>query len=177
MNNQLKTVLDIAPIAIFFVAYKFLGLIWATGLLVAATLISLTLTYYKIKKISYVLLLTAAVVAIFGSLTIFLNDEFFIKIKPTVVNLIFAAILLGGLVKNKILLKHVLGSALAMDEKGWRILTLRYGLFFILLAGLNEFIWRNFSTDLWVDFKVFGIIGLTTLFTVLQAPVIKKYQV
>lgn len=176
MNNKLKMFLDIAPLAFFFVAYKFFGVIAATGMLTFATVVTLIITYLKTRKIAVAPLVTGIVVAIFGTLTIVLHDDFFIKIKPTLVNLIFAGLLLGGLACKKTLLKNVMESALSIDEKGWQVLTLRYGLFFVFLAGLNEFIWRNFSTDFWVNFKVFGMFSITILFTILQANFIKKHQ-
>ena len=169
--------LDIAPLAAFFVAYKLFGVVMATGLLTVFTIISLAITYTKTKKIAIAPLVTGVVVVIFGTLTVVMHDELYIKIKPTLVNLIFAAILLGGLMCKKPLIKHVLESAIALDEKGWRILSLRYGLFFMFLAGLNEFIWRNFSTDFWVNFKVFGMLTITILFTLLQTPMIKRHMV
>ena len=175
MNNKLKMVLDIAPIAIFFVAFKLFGVITATAALMVATSASLLVTYLKTKKIATAPLVTGIVIAIFGTLTIVLHDDFFIKIKPTLVNLIFASLLLGGLACKKTLLKNVMESAVSVDERGWQILTLRYGLFFVFLAGLNEVIWRNFSTDFWVNFKVFGMFSLTILFTLLQTPLIKKH--
>ena len=176
MNNKLKMFLDIAPLAIFFVAYKFFGVIAATGMLTIATVATLAITYWKTKKIAIAPLVTGVVVAIFGTLTIVLHDDFFIKIKPTLVNLIFAGLLLGGLVCKKTLLKNVMESALSLDERGWQVLTLRYGWLFVFLAGLNELIWRNFSTDFWVNFKVFGMFSLTILFTLLQTNLIKKHQ-
>jgi intracellular septation protein len=176
MNNKLKMFLDVAPLAIFFVAYKFAGVIAATGLLTASTMTSLAITYWITRKIALAPLVTGVIVAIFGTLTIVLHDDFFIKIKPTLVNLIFATLLLGGLYFKKIVLKHVMESAISLDESGWQKLSMRYGLFFVFLAGLNEVIWRNFSTDFWVNFKVFGMFSITILFTMLQTRLIKKHQ-
>jgi intracellular septation protein len=177
MNNNLKMILDILPLAIFFIAYKLLGLTFATGLLTLATALSLAITYWKTKKISLAPLVSGVIIVIFGTLAVVLHDDFFIKIKPTLVNLVFSGLLLGGLYYKKILLKHVLNSALSMDERGWWLLTRRFGLFFLFLAGLNEFIWRNFSTDFWVNFKVFGMFTITILFTILQTKLIKKHSV
>ena len=115
-------------------------------------------------------------IIIFGGLTLILADETFIKFKPTLVNSLFALILLGGLIFKRSLLKPLFGSAFQLSEEGWRILTLRWGGFFILLAFLNEVIWRNFSTDFWISFKLFGILPLTLIFAVLQTPLVIREQ-
>lgn len=175
MNPKLKIALDIGPLAVFFLAYKFAGIQPATIAIMLATFLSLGVTYWIEKKISPMPLISGVIIAIFGMLTIVLHDDKFIKMKPTMVNLIFSSILLGGLYFNKPLLKFALGSALNLSDKGWWLLSLRWGLFFLFLAGLNEFIWRNFPTDFWVNFKVFGMLTLTMLFSLLQLPLIKKY--
>ena len=179
-NDQANTAqlwLDLGPLAVFFITYKTVGLIEATGALVVATLLSLAYTYHKTGSIAPMPLVTGIMVAIFGGLTVYLNDEQFIKIKPTIVNLLFAGLLLGGLLFRKSLLKVALGSALDMRDEGWKKLSLRWGLFFIFLAGLNEVIWRQFSTDFWVNFKVFGMLSLTIIFTLAQIPLMKRYMV
>lgn len=175
MNSKLKFLLDIGPLAVFFLAYKFAGVFAATAAIMVTTIISLIVTYWIEKKIAIMPLVSGVIIAIFGTLTLMLQDEQFIKMKPTLVNLIFASILLGGIYFKKPLLKYVLESALELSDEGWRILSLRWGLFFIFLAVLNEFIWRNYPTDFWVNFKVFGMLTLTMLFTLLQIPLIKKY--
>lgn len=175
MNSKLKFLLDIGPLAIFFLAYRSAGVFVATAAIMGACLVSLIITYYIEKKIAIMPLVSGIVVAVFGALTLLLQDETFIKMKPTLVNLIFASILLGGLYFKNPLLKYVLESALELTDEGWRVLSLRWGLFFIFLAVLNEFIWRNFPTDFWVNFKVFGMLSLTMLFTLLQIPLIKKH--
>ena len=122
-------------------------------------------------------LISGIAIAVLGGLTLYLRNDYFIKIKPTLVNLLFASILLGGLYFRKSMFKYVLGHAFQLTEEGWRRLSLRWGLFFICLAVLNEVIWRNFSTDFWVNFKVFGMFTLTMVFTIFQLPLIKKYWV
>jgi intracellular septation protein len=114
---------------------------------------------------------------VFGGLTLWLQNETFIKVKVTLINALFGTILLSGLFFGKQLLKLVLGEALKMDDEGWRILTLRWGLFFFALAGLNEIVWRTVSTDLWVNFKVFGILPLTLLFALSQAPLMNRHMI
>lgn len=175
MNSKLKMLLDIGPLAVFFLAYRFSGVFAATAAIMVSTVISLAITYWIEKKIAVMPLVSGIIISVFGTLTLVLHDEMFIKMKPTLVNLIFASILLGGVYFKKSLLKYVLGSALSLGDAGWRILSLRWGMFFIFLAGLNEFIWRNFSTDFWVNFKVFGMFTLTILFTISQMPLIKKH--
>ena len=177
MNSKIKLLLDFGPLLVFFLAYRFAGLLAATAALIVFTLLSLAITYAREKQIAAMPLISGVAITILGGLTLFLHDETFIKIKPTLVNLLFAGILLGGLCFGKPLFKYVLGHAISLEDKGWRILSLRWGLFFIFLAGLNEFIWRNFPTDFWVNFKVFGMFTLTMLFTLSQIPLIKKYWI
>lgn len=176
-QNPTQLLLDLGPLAAFFATYKLIGLIEATAVLIVATMLSLVYTYSKTKHIPPMPLVTGILVAVFGGLTIYLNDEQFIKIKPTIVNLLFAAILLAGLFFKKSLLKVALGSALELKDEGWQKLSLRWGLFFVFLAGLNECIWRNFSTDFWVNFKVFGMFALTLVFTAAQYSLIKRYMI
>lgn len=163
------------PLVAFFVAYRYFGLIDATYVLIAATSLSVIITYLMYKKVPVMPLVTALVVGIFGGLTIALHDEVFIKLKPTIVNTIFAVILLGGVVFKKGMLQYVLGEAWEMNEEAWRKFSLRWGVFFLFLAGINEVVWRNFSTDFWVEFKVFGMLTLSILFTLSQIPFLKRH--
>ncbi len=128
------------------------------------------------RRVPTMALITAGVVGVFGGLTLVLQDETFIKMKPTIVQLLFAAVLLGGIVLRRQPLRLLLGSAWAMSEAGWRILSIRFGIFFLCMAVLNEIIWRTQSTDFWVAFKVFGMVPLTMLFAVTQMPLIKRYR-
>ena len=118
---------------------------------------------------------TGIVVLVFGGLTLWLQDEAFIKMKPTIINVLFGATLLGGLLFGRPLLGYVFDSVFRLDDEGWRKLTFRWGMFFFVLAVLNEVVWRNFSTDAWVNFKVFGIMPLTILFTLTQMPLIQRH--
>ena len=119
----------------------------------------------------------AGIVLLFGGLTIYFDNDVFFKMKPTIINVLFAVILYGGILINKPLLKYLLGAALKLEEAGWKILTQRWIGFFIALAVLNEIVWRTQSTDIWVNFKVFGILPITFIFTMTQFPLIKKYQI
>lgn len=177
INPKLRLLLDMGPLLVFFVSYRFFGLFAATLALIGFTLVSLAVSYAMEKKLAVMPLFSGLAVTIFGGMTLFFQDELFIKIKPTLINLLFAAILLAGVATRRPTLKYLLGEALQLTEKGWSLLSLRWGLYFICLAGLNEIIWRHFSTDFWVSFKVFGMFSLTIIFTLAQLPLIKRYWV
>jgi intracellular septation protein len=135
------------------------------------------LSWLLTRHIPVMPLVTTVAVLIFGGLTFYFDNELFLKLKPTIVNAIFGTVLLGGLFFNKPLLPIVLDTVLQLTETGWRILTLRWGLFFYLLAGLNELVWRTQSTDFWVTFKVFGTMPITIVFALAQMPLILKYEI
>jgi len=143
----------------------------------AATVVSLVTSRVFLKRVLVLALVTGVFVMIFGFLTIYLHNDFFIKIKPTIVNSFFAIILAAGLYFRRPVLKFALGEVLQMRDEGWRLLTLRWIGFFIFLALLNEAIWRNFSTDTWVSFKSFGIMPLTLVFMTTQVTLIMRYQI
>ncbi len=173
----LKPVSDYGPIAVFFVAfYATKDLLWATGAIMAATAVALALSLAIARRVPLMPLITAAVVAVFGGLTLWLQDETFIKMKPTIVQVLFAAILLGGLAFGRPLLKPLMGTAWSMDDRGWRKLTFRFGLFFLAMAALNEAVWRTQSDEVWVNFKVFGILGLTLVFALAQTPLMRRHH-
>jgi len=172
----LKPAADFGPIAVFFATYLKFGLIPATGALMAATAVALALSYALLRRLAWTPLITAAVVAVFGGLTLWLNDETFIKIKPTIVEGLFSAVLFGGLIFGRPLLKPLLGTAWSMDDQGWRRLSLRFALFFAAMAVLNEIVWRTQSTDVWVLFKVFGLMGLTLAFALAQIPLMTRHR-
>ena len=177
MKSIYKLLIDIGPLAIFFIFYSKSGLQESILPFMIATVIAVLFSYILEKKIPIMPTVGAGIVLIFGGLTIYFDNEVFFKMKPTIINLLFAAILYGGILIKKPLLKILLGAALKLQEEGWRILTLRWIGFFIALAILNEIVWRTQSTDIWVSFKVFGILPITFLFTMIQFPLIKKYQV
>lgn len=175
MDSKVKLALDLGPLFVFFIAYRFAGLLAATAALIVFTLLSLAITYIIEKRIAVMPLVSAIAVTVFGSLTLILHDELFIKMKPTIVNLLFASILLVGAYMKKPMLKYLLSDALSISEEGWMRLSRRWGFFFVFLAALNEIIWRHFPTDFWVNFKVFGMFTLTMIFTLSQIGLIKKY--
>jgi len=177
MKSISKLLIDIGPLAVFFIFYTRSGLQAAILPLMIATVIAVIVSYILEKKIPIMPTVGAAIVLLFGGLTIYFNDEMFIKMKPTIINALFAIILYGGIILKKPLLKYLLGAALKLEEKGWKILTQRWIGFFIALAILNEIVWRTQSTDIWVNFKVFGILPITFIFTMSQFSLIKKYQI
>jgi intracellular septation protein len=177
-DSTSKFLCDYAPLIVFFIFYKFVKtdnpLITATIFMVATTALALIISYFLTKKISKVALFSGVVLAIFGGLAISLHDEIFIKIKPTAVNLLFATILFYGYFAKKPFLSYLLGEQIKMSDAAWLILSKRWACFFVFLAALNEVIWREFSTDFWVQFKVFGMMPLSLIFTCLQAPFMLK---
>jgi intracellular septation protein len=190
INPLLKLALELGPLIVFFfanargtwLAEKIPALANLGGPLFIATLsfmittaLSLTISYALTRTLPIMPMVSGVVVLVFGTLTLWLKDETFIKMKPTIVNTLFGAILLGGLYFGKSLLGYVFDSAFKLDAEGWRKLTLRWGLFFLVLAVINEVVWRNFSTDFWVAFKVWGTMPLTLAFTMSQMPLIMKH--
>jgi len=176
-RRLLRQFVDYGPPSIFFVAYYMTNLFIATASIMVATILALILSYVAERRIPIIPLITAAIVGIFGSLTLWLNDEAFIKMKPTIIQIIFGLVLFGGQLMNRLLLKSLMGSAWQMTDEGWRILTLRFSFFFFLSATLNEVIWRTQTTDFWVNFKVFGFMGLTLFFIITQLPLLKRFAI
>ena len=170
----LKPLTDYGPIAAFMAGYFTGDLMTATVWLMVATAIAVVLSLVIERRIPWMPLTTAIIVGVFGGLTLWLKDETFIKMKPTIIQVIFAVALLGGLLFKKSLLKPMLQSAWTLSDAAWRTLTFRFGLFFIGTAALNEVVWRTQSTDFWVTFKVFGLMGLTLLFFLAQTPFILR---
>jgi intracellular septation protein len=175
LNPVLKLVLDLGPLLIFFVANSRFGIFAATGAFMAAIVIALGVAYALTRHLPIMPLVTAVVVLVFGTLTLVLHDELFIKVKPTIIYVLFGGVLLVGLAFGKSLLGVVFDSVFHLTQEGWRRLTVRWALFFLALAVLNEIVWRTQTTDIWVSFKVFGVVPLTFLFAALQYPLLTKY--
>ena len=181
MKGLTKIIIDIGPLAIFFIFYtrgeEGAKLQSAILPFMIATIIAVIFSYITEKKIPIMPSVGAVIILVFGGLTLYFDNEVFFKMKPTIINIIFAIILYAGEVIKKPLLKLLLGSALKLSEEGWSILTKRWIAFFIALGILNEIIWRTQSTDIWVNFKVFGILPITFLFTLSQFSLLKKHQI
>lgn len=187
VNPLLKLGLEFGPLAIFFFANSYGDRLFgvasdqrifvATGIFIAASLLSLSLSKIFLNHLPRMAIINAIVVTVFGGLTLALHDELFIKLKPTIVNSLFGCILLGGLAMGRPLLPYVLDSVLSLTNEGWKKLTLRWGLFFFVLAAVNEVVWRNYSTDFWVGFKVWGIMPMTIAFALAQTPLILRHEV
>lgn len=169
---------DYVPLIIFIIVYKFSQapdpLLPATLCLLVSSFTALIIAYFLTGKIAKMPLISAIVLGIFGGLTLFLKDDIFIKLKPTIINLVFASVLFYGYYAKKPLISHLFAGNIKMPKEAWLEMCFRWGCFFVFLAVLNEIIWRNFSTDFWVSFKVFGMFPLSMLFTVSQIPYILK---
>lgn len=176
MPKGLKPATELGPILVFFAAYYFGDLFIATGAIMITTLIALAVSYYYTRSLPMMPLVTAVVVMVFGGLTLYLNDETFIKMKPTIIYAIFAVILFAGLMLGKSFIKILFDNFWNLDDNGWKKLTVRLAVFFLLMAIANEIIWRNLSTELWVNIKVFGFTAATFLFFISQVPLITRHM-
>lgn len=198
LNPFTKLALDLGPLILFFYANSRpalfspliepffpaivadasrAGIFVATAVFMAAVLVSLVVSYALIRRLPVMPVVSAIIVVVFGGLTLFLHDDSFIKMKPTIIYVLFGAVLLGGLIFRKPLLEMVFDSVFHLSEEGWRKLTIRWSLFFFVMAVLNEIVWRTQSTDTWVSFKVFGVMPLTFVFAMLQYPILTRYAV
>ena len=190
VNPLLKLALELGPLLVFFFAnargqwladrFPMLGdlggpLFVATALFMIATAVALVVSRILTGTLPIMPLVSGVIVLVFGALTLYLHDETFIKMKPTIVNTLFGATLLGGLFFGKSLLGYVFDSAFHLDAEGWRKLTFRWGLFFFFLAAVNEVVWRNFSDDFWVNFKVWATMPMTIVFMMFQYPLLAKH--
>ncbi len=176
-KQMLKLAIDLLPLLAFFAVYMGFGIIPATAVLMAASVLSMIASRLLLGQISAALMVSTVLVLGFGALTLFFNDPSFIKVKPTFVYLLFAAVLFGGLLLGKPMLQMMLGEALRLTDAGWSKLSVRWGLFFLAMAGLNEIVWRNFTETTWASFKVFGFLPLTVLFFAAQYRLIEKHKV
>ena len=175
LHPGLKLVLDLGPLIAFFAANARYGIFVATATFMVAIVLALSVSYALTRHLPVMPLVTAIIVLVFGTLTLVLRDELFIKLKPTIIYLLFGCVLTGGLILGKPLLGIVFDSVFHLTEEGWRKLTWRWALFFFALAVLNEIVWRTQTTDAWVSFKVFGVVPLTFLFAALQYPLLTRY--
>jgi intracellular septation protein len=185
LHPLLKLVLELGPLVVFFMANAYgdrfciaedRRIFVATAVFIVVTLVALTVHYALVRKLPIMPLVSGIVVVVFGGLTLWLDNETFIKLKPTIVNTLFGVVLLTGLYFGKPLLAIVLDSMFELTDEGWRKLTFRWALFFFVLAALNEVVWRTQTTDVWVSFKVFGIMPITVLFALLQTPLLMRHE-
>ena len=197
LNPWLKIALDLGPLVLFFFANSKpalfepwlaplipeavatgprAGIFVATAVFMVAIVVALAVSYALTRHLPMMPLVTAVIVVVFGGLTLFLQNETFIKLKPTIIYLLFAGTLFGGMIFGKQLLAIVFDQVFHLTAEGWRKLTTRWALFFLALAVLNEIVWRTQSTDTWVAFKVFGVVPLTFIFAALQYPLLMKHD-
>jgi intracellular septation protein len=175
-RGLIKLVLEVGPLAVFFLVNARFGIFTATGVFMGVTLAALAASLLLLRRVPIMPLITAACVLIFGGLTLYLQNEMFIKMKPTIVNLLFAGGLAVGLMFGRSLMKIALGEVIHLSDQGWRLLTMRWTGFFVFLAILNEIVWRGFSTESWAAFKLFGVMPITFLFMMAQIGLLQKHQ-
>ena len=177
LGQWTKLLIEMGPLVAFFIANWKAGIFWGTGIFMAATAAALTASWVLTRKIAMVPLVSAVFVALFGALTLWLHSELFIKVKVTLINALFGAVLLGGAAMGRSYIKLIMGEAVRLTEEAWRTLSIRWGFFFLAMAVLNEVVWRNFSTDAWVNFKVFGLLPITLAFAFANAPYMTKHMI
>ena len=191
INPALKMALEIGPVILFVLSYNFgdrlidlfdlqepfsKPIFLATAVIMVSTLIAIAVSWTITRTLPAMPIVTAVVVSIFGGLTLYLQDDTFIKLKPTIINTLFGATLISGMLFGKSFLRMVMDSAFQLDDEGWRKLTWRWGFFFLFLAVVNEIVWRNFSEGFWVSFKFWGMTGLTMAFVASQMPLMMKHS-
>jgi len=177
LNPMLKLALDLGPLIVFFAANARFGIFAATGAFMVTIIAALAVSWVLTRHVAIMPVVTAIVVLVFGTLTLVLHDETFIKLKPTIIYTLFALTLLGGWLLDKPLLAIVFDAMFHLTDEGWRKLTLRWAAFFLVMAVVNEIVWRTQTTDFWVSFKLFGVVPLTFLFAALQVPLLTKYSI
>lgn len=197
LTPKQKLAVELGPLLIFFLSYvvakkivgagldtsdvevmkqvELEGVMWGTGIFIPVMLVALVASYRVERRIQPMTLVTAVLVVILGGLTIYLQDATFIQRKPTLVSGLMGSLLLGGLLFGRSLIQPLMGSNFDLTDEGWRKLTFRWGIFFLIVAATNEVAWRNLSMDAWVNFKVFGILGMSFLFVLFQAPLLQRY--
>ncbi len=172
-----KLATELGPLVIFFAANAKFGLFVATGAFMVAIVAAIAASYIVTKHVPLMAIVTAVIVLVFGGLTLFFHDELFIKIKPTIIYALFALTLGIGLLMGRSFIAIMFDQMFNLTSEGWRLLTIRWMVFFAGMAVLNEIIWRTQSTDFWVSFKAFGVIPITAVFAMLQTSLIKRYSI
>jgi intracellular septation protein len=175
-HPMFKLATETGPLVIFFIANARSNLFVATGAFMVAVIVAMIASYVVTRHVPIMALVTGVIVLVFGTLTLVLHDETFIKVKPTIIYGLFAAILGGGLLFGRSFIAIMFDQMFNLTATGWRLLTMRWAMFFFAMAVLNEIVWRTQTTDFWVAFKAFGVIPLTMAFAVIQMPLIKRYH-
>jgi intracellular septation protein len=176
-SRQLRKMLvELAPLAVFFtVNFLSKDIIVATSVFMVATIAALVASRMLFGQVPVMPLVSGVLVLLFGGLTVWFENPLFIKLKPTIVNLIFASALFGGLLFGKSLLRYPFGEVFKLTDEGWRLLTIRWAIFFVVLAVVNEIVWRNFSENFWAGFKLMGVMPLTAIFGIAQMGLLKRH--
>ncbi len=176
MNPWIKLLIEAGPLAAFFAAYSMYGIMAATAVFMVAIVIAVVAAFVLERRVPVLPLFSAVIVLVFGGLTLYLDNATFIYMKPTIINGLFGLALLVGLATGRGLMRYVFSSVFQLDDQGWKALSLRWGVFFIAVAVLNELVWRNFAEETWVNFKVFGVLPLTLVFAMAQARLIERHS-
>jgi intracellular septation protein len=171
-----KLATELGPLVIFFAANAKFGLFVATGAFMVAVVAAIVASYVVTRHVPLMAIVTAFIVLVFGGLTLFFHDEMFIKLKPTIIYSLFAATLGIGLLFGRSFIAVMFDQMFNLTPKGWRILTIRWGIFFAFMAVVNEVVWRTQTTDFWITFKAFGVIPITAIFAMAQTSLIKRYH-
>ena len=175
MKPLIKLITEVGPLAVFFIGNSKFGIFPATAAFMVATAIAIPISWKIEGKLPIMPIIIGVFVVFFGSLTLIFQDPTFIKIKPTIVNIVFAAgLIISRTFFQKNVLKIIFNKAFNLTERGWRVLNIRWSFFFIFLAILNEIVWRNYSTEIWISFKLWGIMPLTIVWTLAQMPLVSK---
>lgn len=177
-NPMVKILLELGPLIVFFTAFKFGGIFVATGAFMVAMATAMAISWHKDRHIPMMQKVTFVIVMVMGSLTLYLENATFVYMKPTIINGLFATILTVGLLRGRSYLKLVMEAGFPpMTDKGWMVMTRNWAIFFASMALVNEFVWRSYSEDIWVNFKTFGFLPMTLVFAFAQTPIIMKYQI
>ena len=173
---MLKLLLEFGPLVVFFATYGYSNIFMATLFMIVVTIVSLIISYMIDKKLSMPLLISGSVLLISGSVTLLSGDPMYIKMKPTIVYIVFCVVLMVGVINKKTIVKNILGAAFVMDDEHWITLSKRFAVYFFLMAIINEIVWRNYSETFWVSFKVFGAVPITLIFVLLQLPFLRSHS-
>lgn len=172
----MKILLDFFPILLFFISYKYFGIYPATAVVIAATILQVGIGWWRLRRLETMPLVTLVLIVVFGGATLFFQDEMFIKWKPSVLNTLFSiAFLASRWIGEKTIIERMMGEQIELPKPVWRTLNLAWAIFFMGMAGANLYVVYNFDTETWVNFKMFGLLGLTLVFVILQSFYISRH--